>query len=331
MTAARTSPWKASLRLVATLALSACTSTAPSSGPAASAVPAASAAPDAPVVPGAPAVPAACRERLTWMRAVLAGLADVKTELELPDGMQLPASSQGEKIGFGTPLYVGADGTFVLDRAPVATIAAVAEELRPMYAPSAAIRGPGEPEPPPRQMSIELLLVIDARAPLTWVTALVEALPANTKYWQVVAGPGAPAGPAEPAWVGDVMTAVRAAPRRERPTRFGEALERAYGSCTVQELSEAQMAELSSRPGPLVAEVAPLQVELCRCEGVDVEGLTALIWQIAGGPTVHRRMVPLALSRDPGAEALVLRASANGGDLAREAAARGPRPFRLQL
>lgn len=270
------------------------------------------------------------------MRTAFAGMTELQRTIDLPDGMQIPASNLGMTVGEGTLLFVRADGTFVLDDQPVATVEAVTKLLVEQLAQmNDELNGPPDPRFAPQaesQFALVMLLVIDARAPLTHVVALIEALPKQTNYWQVVDLAGTAAGPAGPAWADETLIAARALPPPERATKLAPAIERAIGGCQAlqDDFALIATAEPDSRR-VLLADALPSSVEKCRCEGVDVEALMTIVWTTAGGQSVRKRKLPLVFAREPTAEALNLPSTANGADLAREAAARGMRPFRLQL
>jgi hypothetical protein len=310
------------MRLLAGLfAVSACTSTASPPTPTASAE--------------STAVGRACGERVAAMRAGFAGMTKLRRTIDLPDGMQLPASDHGTAMGDATfLLFVRADGTFVLDGEPVATVEAV---TRPLLAELARLNEEWEPAPPiapqaTSKFALVIFLALDARAPLTPVVALVEALPKETNFWQVVDLADAPEGPAGPAWVDETLAAIRTLPPPERSMEVARAIERAIGGCaSLQDDFDLIATGDPEQRGVLLAHTLPLSVERCRCEGVDVEGLTTIVWATAGGEWVRKRQLPLAFSRDEAASAVILPVNANGADLAREAAVRGLRPFRLQL
>ena len=89
-------------------------------------------------------------------------------------------------------------------------------------------------------------------------------------------------------------------------------------------MNYAQVVDLSG-------DGVPPAVLSCRCESVDVEALTAILWHSAGKKAPARRLLPLCLRQDRGARAVRLPANATGADLARLAEERAGRPFRLSL
>jgi hypothetical protein len=283
-----------------------------------------SAAPEASPGPGA-----TCEARVAAMRSMFAGGGPTdRAIINLPDGMEIPASSGGVDVGDGIPLFVRADGTYKFDNQAIVEAGAVQELLKEEFEKAVMLA-----ENTGRPFQASVLLVIDRRAPLAAVRDLVQPLPPGGSYVQVVelAGDPVPPPPPIPAWLTELV-AAKEMPYDEWSTRVSAAISRAIGTCAaVREALDAADRTPGEDRRRVAAERVPAAVLACGCDTVDVEALTAILWKIEGKHTPSRRQLPLGLTGDEQVEAVTLPVNATGSDLARLAEERGARPFRLTL
>jgi len=298
-----------------------------------SAIPAPPAAATA-VAPSAPAAAPAsavqdCASRVAGMRDVFASGPAEPVIIPLLAGMELPDSRDGTAITDGLPIYILADGSFNYNATPLAAVtdaeARIKQDLVHAQAFAEARERPFHPT---------LLLIVDRRAPISVIDALARSLPVTMNYAQVVdlSGDGVPPPPPIPAWVDAAYNTADLVDAADYQERRVAAISRAIGSCDAvrEAFAAAADASFEDRERALIGRVPPAVLR-CRCESVDVEALTAILWHSAGKKAPARRLLPLRLRQDRGARSVRLPANATGADLARLAEERAGRPFRLSL
>lgn len=260
-----------------------------------------------------PVTPAAgpdCAARVAAMRAALAHVASDAVVVPAQSYMQFPASGRGQKVATQHAVWLYAEGTVGFERV---RDGGLAEALPPLQA---ALARPGV-----------VLLIADRRVATATIRGLVEGLPPATSYALAVQPTDYRARPSPPipAWLAAAVDLTNI-PRAEHPARLGDATDRALADCDAAR--DAYAGPTASDVGMVEVLVrrVPAGLEACRCGAADVEALTAIVWTMVGnqGPTLGQ--IPLAVTRDPQAEAVTV---ATVGELAALAEARGERPFRL--
>lgn len=303
--------------------LLACT---PSSAPdAAGTAPTKVAEPTPTAPPAAPPVTAECAAKVAAMRALFAQAPSSPVVINTPPGVELPTTtSAGGPITDGTPLFVSAAGEFELYTQRYPSITAVQQALAEEFDMARTLaERQGQPFAP------ALLLVADARAPASAIGKLAAALPPETRFVLIanLAGDTVPTPPPTPESVRAVLADT---PVEVRSQELANVIAPALGTCKAARDAFGAVADTTAdQRSKVLFDRLPTAVETCRCEGLDVETLTAAVWGMTGKFEPDKRALPLALTRDPKAEAAKLPANATVADLTRLAETRGDAPFRL--
>lgn len=265
-----------------------------------------------------------CTAKVAAMRTLFAhgpGDPPVVNPLE---GTQLPETSRGAPIVEGFPLFIRADGSFDFNGQSFATVAALDEVLTEDFD-----RGMQLAKNMDRPWQPRLLLVADARAPATVIRDLAATVPLETTFAVIatLAGDTVPTAPPIPAPVQEALV-VRADLRSQK---LAELLTTAIGSCTpAADVFQAVATTTSDNRSKVLLDGLPGAIEACRCEGIDVETVTAVVWSMSGklGPDMREIGIPLAGSRE--AAVVLVPATATISDLVRLADAQPTaKPFRF--
>ena len=267
-----------------------------------------------------------CEARVATMREVLALIPRDPRDasMTVPEGLQLIPYTGGNMIGDGVPLVIHANGSFQFGDVEYADFAALKGPLIDQFA-NAAVLAKNLEQP----FAATLLLLFDARAPITALPTLTAALPREVSYGLLVTlvDDRVPAPPPTPAWA---QAALAPTDTNERTMSVADAADRAIGGCeSVRKVFAAVTdAPADDRTTTLVDRL-PAAVHTCGCEGVDVEALTAIVWGMHGQRWPRTRVVPIPISHDPKAERLELPGTMTAKDLAALLNTRDRLPFRL--
>jgi hypothetical protein len=266
-----------------------------------------------------------CPTRVAEVRALFAAGADDWTGISPATGMQLAESSRGGPLAEGIPVFVRADGSYEFEANAYADIAALrgplADNLDKALTLAANLGRPA---------SGSVLLVADARAPASAVVALTAAVPPEVRFALVVnlAGDIVPPGPPMPA----AVQAALNVPAEARSRAIAELMTPAIGTCkALSDLFGAVATVDADQRGATLVAGLPAAIEQCNCEGLDLDTVISLIWNMSGKTAVSQRAIPLSLSGDPAAAAVTVPAGASFRDLVELVEARGAAPMRLVL
>ena len=268
---------------------------------------------------------AACDARLATMRATFAKMPTdpYETQYRLEPGMELPTTTAAGKPVDGIPIFVDATGRFRFDNQEFELAglrAAFGDEVDKART---LADNTGRP------WNAHAILVIDRRAPIADVVALIDEAPPGVSFVQVLAlaGDTIPAPPPAPAWVEPALKPQVDVDSRQSP--IVDAFVRANGSCTALIDVFAGIADVPADDrARYFAQGVPEAVARCNCGDVDIEALTALAWHKNGQHNLRTRMLPIAHA--DGAAPLALPRGATGQDLA-ALVERAPGPYRLTL
>lgn len=274
------------------------------------------------VVPTVP-VMTDCATKVTAMRALFANGPAEMSMIYPVDGMQLPESDRGAPLEDWMPIFIRADGSFEFNGQSFTEITKVNEELAGEFDKAMELG-----ENLGRPWSPRLALVADVRASAAVIRELAGLLPPATQLSMVVnrAGDTIPIAPPIPAAVKAALV-IRADVRSQN---LAGLLTTATGSCAaVADVFNAVASTTSDLRGKTLFDGLPGAVEKCRCEGVDVETLVAVVWSMGGRSEPDKRQFTLQFARARGPEAVSLSANATVRDLVTLAEARDPRPLSI--
>lgn len=268
-------------------------------------------------------VPTDCATKVAAMRALFADGPAEMTMINTLAGMQLPESKRGAPLEDWMPIFIRADGSFDLGGQSFTEITAVHEVLTEEFD-KAIVLG----ENIGRPWSPRMAIVADARASAAVIRELAGRLPPATQLALVVnrAGDTIPIPPPIPA----AVTAALVVRADERSQNLAALLTTAIGSCAaISDVFNAVASTTSDLRGKTLFDGLPGAVEKCRCEGVDVETLVAVVWSMGGKSEPDKRQLALQFARAPAAEAVALPANATVRDLVALAEARDPMPLSI--
>lgn len=306
------------------IGLLACNPGAPAPAPAATQT-----APKAEVTKTAPApveaVPAAigCAERVAAIRGLFAQRSDESVVFNTPEGMQLPETTGGGGGGSqeGIPVFIRADGSFEFN-SETTTLAALKDQLGEEFEKAKQL---GEMIGRPYQP--RLVIIADARARATVIRDLAAELPPETTLSLIanLAGDTLPTPPPIPA----AVTEAIAGPAEQRSPQFAALLTTAIGSCTaLSEVFQAVAETTADMRSTVLLDGLPGAIERCRCEGMDLETVVAVVWSMSGKQTPNTRSLALPLARKREAGDL-LPTDATIRDLVRRVEAPAAKPIRF--
>ncbi len=260
-----------------------------------------------------------CEARVIAMREVLSHISRDPLEAAIP----IPADFQpitlpgADPMPDGMPVFLHADGRFEFDNA-IADVAEVERRLQDEADKADMLtRATGEPA-----SQWALLLLVDERAPIAGLVGLLSRLPARWRPGLVVtvADDRVPPAPPTPAWVHEALVPDSNA----RTLAVGDAMRRAIGPCDAV---GAVFRDIADAPpddrNDMLVDRTPDAVQSCRCEGVDVEGVTAMLWALHGRHHLRTRWAGLARPGGRNKRCLKLRRQATGGELAARLRAEG--------
>lgn len=304
------------------IGLLACNPGAPAPAPAATQT-----APKSEVTTTAPApveaVPATlgCAERVAAIRGLFAQRSDESLVFNTPEGMQLPETTGGGGTQEGIPLFIRADGSFEFNN-ETTTFAALKDQLGEEFEKAKQL---GEMIGQPYQP--RLVIIADSRARATVIRDLAAELPPETILSLIanLAGDTLPTPPPIPA----AVTEAIAGPAEQRSPKFAALLTTAIGSCTaLSEVFQAVAETTADMRSTVLLDGLPGAIERCRCEGMDLETVVAVVWSMSGKQTPNRRSLALPLARKREAGDL-LPADATIRDLVRRVEAPAAKPIRF--
>lgn len=255
----------------------------------------------------------ACAAKVAAMRTLLDGAPTAAPLFTTPPGMELPATSGGVAFDYGLIVFVRADGSLELDGRTHASVAEARDALARRVSRTYLEIQVSQP-----RHDLPALLVADRRTRVATIRELVDAVPPPADLYLVadLAGDTVPPGPPISAAVRDIL----AEPADQRAIKLAREVERAIGSCgPARELFES-IATSADQRAKLLFSGLPTAVERCGCN-LDVDGLVAVVWTIAGKTEPDKRA--LALSRDPAVAPVDLPADASVADIV-AAASSGP-------
>jgi len=268
-------------------------------------------------------VPTDCATKVAAMRALFADGPAEMTMINTLAGMQLPESKRGALLEDWMPIFIRADGSFDFGGQSFTEITAVHEVLTEEFD-KAIVLG----ENIGRPWSPRMAIVADARASAAVIRELAGRLPPATQLALVVnrAGDTIPIAPPIPA----AVTAALVVRADERSQNLAALLTTAIGSCAaISDVFNAVASTTSDLRGKTPLDGLPGAVEKCRCEGVDVETLVAVVWSMGGKSEPDKRQLALQFARTRAAEAVALPANATVRDLVALAEARDPMPLSI--
>jgi hypothetical protein len=248
----------------------------------------------------------ACAGKIAAMRALFADAPTAAILFNTPPGLELPATTRGVAVDGGLPLFVRADGSLELGARTHASVADARDALQEEFERAQTFSQHSQPRTGPR-----MLLVADRRTRATTIRELVDVAPSAADLYLVadLAGDTIPPGPPIPEAVRDIL----AEPVDQRAIKLAREVERTLGSCgAVREVFESIAASPADQRSKLLFSGLPTAVEKCHCN-LDVDGLVAVVWTIAGKTEPDKRA--LALSRDPAVPPVGLPADATVADI----------------
>lgn len=252
----------------------------------------------------------ACAGKITAMRALFADAPTAAIPFTTPAGFELPATTHGVAVDDGLPVFVRADGSLELAARTHASVAEARDALQEEFERARPMDQYAQPRTEPR-----ILLVADRRARASTIRELVDVVPPAANLYLVadLAGDAVPPGPPIPEAVRNILVE----PADQRALKLAREVERTIGSCrAVRELFESLAVSSADQRGKLLFAGLPTAVEKCSCD-LDVDGLVAVVWTIAGKTEPAKRA--LALARDPAVPPLALPADATVADLVAKA------------
>lgn len=262
-----------------------------------------------------------CAERVAAIRGLFAQRSDESVVFNTPEGMQLPETTGGGRIQEGIPLFIRADGSFEFNN-ETTTLAALKDLLGEEFEKAKQL---GEVIGRPYQP--RLVIIADARARATVIRDLAAELPPETTLSLIanLAGDTLPTPPPIPA----AVTEAIAGPAEQRSPQFAALLTTAIGSCTaLSEVFQAVAETTADMRSTVLLDGLPGAIERCRCEGMDLETVVAVVWSMSGKQTLNTRHLPLPLARKREAGDL-LPADATIRDLVRRVEAPAAKPIRF--
>lgn len=268
-------------------------------------------------------VPTDCATKIAAMRALFADGPAEMTMINTLAGMQLPESERGAPLEDWMPIFIRADGSFDFGGQSFTAITAVHEVLTEEFDKAIALG-----ENIGRPWSPRMAIVADVRASAAVIRELAGRLPPATQLAMVVnrVGDTIPIPPPIPA----AVTAALVVRADERSQNLAALLTTAIGSCAaITDVFNAVASTTSDLRGKTLFDGLPGAVEKCRCEGVDVETLVAVVWSMGGKSEPDKRQFMLQFARARGAETVALPANATVRDLVALAEARDPMPLSI--
>lgn len=273
--------------------------------------------------PAGPAPPTECDVKVEAMRTLFArGLVD-PYEILTPPGIQLPVSRRGAPLGEGIALFIRADGSFQFDNTPFADLAALQGRLSEELG-----RAVQFAEDTGRRWTGHFNLMADARAPVSALFGFAEAMPPGMSYALVVsvADDFVPVPPPVPAALQPVLQLSD----DERSWQMGGIMNAATGSCTaLREVFGSIATATVDLRGKLLFDDVPTALATCKCEGVDVETVVAVVWSINGKTEPAKRQFKLALTGDPAAGSVMFPVGETMARLVDYAEVNADRSFRI--
>lgn len=229
----------------------------------------------------------ACADRVAVMRQTFAELPADATGLAVDPAFVLPAVDRGERVrGWAPVLHLRRDGTTELR--------GMDPRLDAQAGPDAEVAMGGERV---------VYVAIEADAPVAPHRATLRSLgqEAPLRLLVTVPTPGAAA----------IEGLAAIADPTERAAAMAAAMNRAAGSCAALDMGFGWSAP-DRRAAILETGIAG--VTKCGCEGVDVEGVTALTWLALTGEDPRLRWLPLVLD---GEATRLIPGDADGAAMAR--------------
>ncbi len=268
-----------------------------------------------------------CEARVASMREVLARMPRdiMEAAIRVPEDVQPLALTGTDAMLDGIPVVLHADGRATFDNQAYPNIAAVEPRLRDELDKANALA-----DNTGRPFTANLLLVLDERAPVGELVAMLDRLPEQVHPALVITLPGdrVPPPPPTPDWVRVAL----AVPADERAHSVARAVEKTLGDCEpVRAVFKAVTDAAADERAGVLIDGMPGAVAACGCQGIDVEALTALLWGLNGRHDLRTRLLALELSRDPKALPVKLARDATGKRLAELVQLHRRDVYRLEL
>ncbi|HEY0135385.1 MAG TPA: hypothetical protein VGB85_14980 [Nannocystis sp.] len=275
-----------------------------------------------------PELLAACEPRVAKMREAFARIPREPSYHKTPEDWLPVVHPVGEPLVEDTRwthrLAVHADGGFGYERAKyrLSAIDQILGEDLVKQCEHARLDRTFEPT---------LTIWPDRRAPVAELVHLLGKLPQPLRHTLVVY---VPADAAPPPPVTPAIAATHGKPLVEELMAVNDAIGEALGVlwwCDPVRAVYDHTSDDSPVTRTVLLDDLPKAILECRCEGIDVETVIAGYWSLYLYRFLRPRVIPLPLTRDPKADALVVPRDATGTDLIALVAAKGPGPYRLVL